>query len=167
MIHNNILGKVTVFDEEGAHKLADNNNPLTHWNIISKYTTKELIERKESFYPYIFNRLSQGEAENLMICRLDKALFVDVLPADKKAAAYLLFPDKLNKALYDNIMEYKDELASYDELTVVAIKEHEDVLEDFSGDTNIFEEHIIGEDDTPNIEKLKMLENHLNKTFRI
>ncbi len=166
MDNKSMLGKITVFDEEGAHKLAGDKTSASHWDIISDYTTKELIESKKSFYPYIFNRLSQGEAENLMICRLDKALFVDVLPRENKEAAYLLVPHKLNKALYDNIMEYKDDIASYEELTVVTIKEREDALDDISGERDIFEEALIGEDIASNIEKLDMLEELVNKTYR-
>lgn len=166
MEKKSILGKVTVFDEEGAHKLAGNKTSASHWNIISDYTTKELIESKKSFYPYIFNRLSQSEAEYLMICRLDKALFVDVLPRENKEAAYLLVPNKLNKALYDNIMEYKDDIASYEELTIVAIKEREDFLDDLSGDRDIFEETLIGEDITTNLDKLDMLEELVDIAYR-
>lgn len=153
---NDIFGKVAIFDDEGMHKLASKDHPLSHWDIISDYTVSLMVEHDENFLPYVFHRLNQEEGENFLITKLNKALFIDLIPEEEKAAAYLLLPEKISSALYDNIMEYKEELASYDELNVVTINK----------ENNEYTEHTIGSMDTLNTEKLDALNDHVERPFR-
>lgn len=160
--NDDLFGKVTAFDEEGAHKLASRNSKMMHTDIISSYTMHLLEEKQESCYPYIFGRLRQGDAENLMICRLHNALFVDLIPERDNSAAYLLVPEKMSEALYNNIMEYKDEIAAYEDLTVVSIKELDEPLDN----DYFFQESFVGEDDATNMERLNLLANYVEKPLR-
>lgn len=153
---NDIFGKVAIFDEEGMHKLASKDHPLSHWDIIVDYTKSLMVERDEDFLPNVFYHMNQEEAENLLITRLGKALFIDLVPEVENAAAYLLLPEKISEDVYDNIMEYQDEIASYDELTVVTI----------SKENNIYTEHTIGGTDSFNSDKLYALKEHVERPFR-
>lgn len=153
---NDIFGKVAVFDEEGMHKLASKDHPLSHWDIIVDYTKSAMVEEDTDFLPKVFYHMNQEEAENLLITRLNKALFIDLIPEVENSAAYLLLPDKISPALYDNIMEYKEDLTAYDELNVVTIKEED----------NVYNEHTIGNDNTFNSDKLYALKEHVERSFR-
>lgn len=153
---NDIFGKVAVFDEEGMHKLASKDDPFSHWDIIVDYTKSVMVEKDTDFLPKVFYHMNQEEAENLLITRLNKALFIDLIPEVENSAAYLLLPDKISEALYDNIMEYKEEIAAYDELNVVTIKKED----------NVYAEHTIGNDNTFNIDKLYALKEHVERPFR-
>lgn len=153
---NDIFGKVAVFDEEGMHKLASKDHPLSHWDIIVDYTKLVMVEEDTDFLPKVFYHMNQEEAENLLITKLNKALFIDLVPEVENGAAYLLLPDKISEALYDNIMEYKEDLAAYDELNVVTINKED----------NKYTEHTIGNNDSFNSDKLYAIKDHVERPFR-
>lgn len=153
---NDIFGKVAVFDEEGMHKLASKDHPLSHWDIIVDYTKSVMVEEDIDFLPKVFYHMNQEEAENLLITKLNKALFIDLVPEVENGAAYLLLPDKISEALYDNIMEYKEDLAAYDELNVVTINKED----------NKYTEHTIGNNDSFNSDKLYAIKEHVERPFR-